>query len=326
MARRLNVWDFDDTLAWSSEAVQRFKRKNPDVESWKWWHDPDISTEAALETLPITDMWERMDKTPGEHWVLTGRVARAVKEWMKIWRDHPEIGDTVRKIDKVISTSGPAAKHLTVAIKKRRELKKALEVYDEIHFYDDHRLNLDAVADLSPNIFPHYVQNGRVVNASKVTFDDKNYRLLSHAIQSVQEMEDLSDKRTFREILRSAIGVFRNIQKDMTSDMSNLDLLEYVSQQLASNKIDFKTGLSFIADELDAGRKVDVEFDLDRKQKDFYGHPIQDVKRAAHTLSLKVENAFDWLQTPIVCKVKKFTYMPDSQVPTGFEAEIWRME
>lgn len=325
MARVLHIWDFDDTLAESAAAVDKFKRENPDVESWKWWHDPQLSTEVALETLPIEDMWEKLDRTPGEHWILSGRVRAAIMAWLEIWKEHPKLGKIIKKIDRVLSTSGAATKHIDTAIKKSRIIQRALKTYDEIHFYDDRRMNLDEVASLSNRIHPHYVLDGRITTASDTTFDDETFLLLSKYLQDFQNAEGLVDNKTYREVMRSTGGILRKVLKDMTSNLTTLNMLEYVSQQLAKSKIEFVTDLGFIAGELDAGKQVLVEFSFERKARDFYGHTPMEVHRAVHTLGISTELTFDRLLSPVVCKVQRKLY-GEHRSPIGFEAVLWRME
>ena len=246
-------------------------------------------------------------------------------EWLKIWRDHPEIGRTVRKIDKVISTSGQATKHIETAIKKSRIVQHALTVYDEIHIYDDRHMNLDSMAALSPRIKPHYVQNGRILAASETTFDDKTYQLLTQAQQTIQGLENISDTRTFQEVLRSTVGVFKRMQKDMVDTMSTMDILEYVSQQIARNKVSFEMPLADLAKELDSHHQVEVTFSLEDKLSDFHGHSLPKVYRAAHTLALNTEVVFDKLQTPFICRTMNLTY-GEGRMPDGFVALIWKVE
>ena len=61
---RLNLWDFDDTLAFSAEAVEVLKASRPDVEGWRWWHVPELSISAVMVTDAIEGMWAELVATP----------------------------------------------------------------------------------------------------------------------------------------------------------------------------------------------------------------------------------------------------------------------
>jgi len=326
MSRRLNLWDFDDTLAWSNEAVSRFMAKYPDVQKWKWWHDEKYSTEAALETLPIEPMWKVLGSTPGDHWILTGRVEKAVREWIKIWSSHPDLGRYVSQVENVISTSGNAARHIDVALKKQAEVEKLLRIYDEIHVYDDRSMNLETVSAVGPQVYPHLVDNGRILTAN-VNRDAvfKDLQIIGNALTSIQGLEMVSDKGTYKELFRSTIGIIRRIQSDLVERMSTAEVLDYVTEQLGRGKIDLKANLQSLAGDLDKGHQVDVAFRFDRKLKDFYGRETKDIHRAVYSMGLNIETAFDKLQSPIVCKVGKLVY-GDGRLPVGYEAVLWRME
>jgi hypothetical protein len=327
MARRLNLWDFDDTLAWSGEAVRRFMSEYPDVEKWKWWHDEEYSTMAALETLPVHEMWDLLLRTPGDHWILTGRNRRAVIEWLKIWKNHPDIGYAVAQIDEVISTSGQAAKHIDVALKKQREIERVLHVYDEIHVYDDRRMNLDSVSAVSDKVHPHLVEDGRVVTAN-VKRDGvfKDLQIIGSALTAIQGMEAVSDHDTYKELFRSTMGVIKRVQSDLIEKMSTSEILDYVTVQLAKSKITLSSDAAAVAAELDKGHQVEVEFRFEKKLKDFHGNAPKDVHRAVFSLGLNIETAFDKLQSPIICKVGDRVYGENSRYPVGFKAMLWRMK
>lgn len=326
MARRLNLWDFDDTLAWSNEAVDRLREKYPDVKKWKWWHDEEYSIQAALETLPIEGVWELMGKMPGDHWILTGRNKRSVMEWLSIWKNHPTLGQYVKLVDEVISTSGNAARHIDVAVKKQAEVSKILTVYDEVHVYDDRRMNLEMVSAVSDQVHPHLVENGRLVTAN-INQDavTRELQIIGNALNAIQGMELVSDQSTYKELFRSTVGIIKKVQRELVDKMSTGEVLTYVVGVLDKGKIELKANAQVVAAELDRGHQVPVEFRFDSRIKDFYGKSRQDVHRAVYSIGLNIETAFDKLQSPVICKVGKLLYM-DGRVPVGYEAVLWRVK
>jgi len=326
MARRLNLWDFDDTLAWSNEAVEKFKAQFPDVEQWKWWHDDDYSTQAALVTLPIEGMWEMLGKVPGDHWILTGRNKKAVVEWIKIWRNHPDLGKYVRMVDEVLSTSGEATKHIDIALKKQAELAKVLQIYDVVHVYDDRRMNLEMVSAVSNQVYPHLVENGRIVNAS-VNQDavTRELQIISNALTSIQGLESVSDKGTYKELFRSTVGIIKKVQKDLVDTMSTEDVITYVLGTLQKGKIEVKEDPKVLSAELDRGHQVPVVFRFEGRLKDFYGHQPQEIHRAAYSIGLNIETSFDKLQSPVICKVGRLLYT-EERVPVGYETLLWKVK
>ena len=137
---RLNFWDFDDTLAHSNVAVDAMKEQHPDIATWKFWHDPAVSTVAALNTEPIDSMWAELAATPGEHRILTARNVDAVNAWIDKHRDTiPEIA----LLSKVQSTSVESQKHIPAPVKKATEIASHVAAGRDVHLYDDNHDNLE---------------------------------------------------------------------------------------------------------------------------------------------------------------------------------------
>lgn len=151
----LTLWDFDDTLANSYDAVKSLSAQNPEVEGWKWWHIAELSTAAAMLTAPIVDAWKRLAEMPGEHAILTGRNGEATEAWLAAHADCPVIGDAVKKITKVVSTSHNGDVNVprrSTADKKADYVASIAANYAEITFYDDSAANVKAVAAAAANV------------------------------------------------------------------------------------------------------------------------------------------------------------------------------
>ena len=324
MTRRLNIWDFDDTLAWSHQVVERFKRQHPEVESWKWWHDDEKSLEAVLEALPIESMWEKLEQTPGEQWILTGRNLKSVKEWLRLWGDHPEIGKGVRKVENVLSTSKVTKDPIGVALRKRDQINRLLQVYDEIHVYEDSYRNIQALKDLGGNIHLHLVQNGQVKAASTVDPIDKDLHLIFNAMQSLQGLQLATDTKTYQEVFREVLTILRSAQKDILKGLSTEQCLEISARFLRRNKVELMGDIPSLADELDRGYQVDTQVRFDERLSEFYRNPLRNAYRALYSLMLSVEATFDRLQMPVVCRVSKPIYERD-RLPVGFEILLWKV-
>jgi len=140
MDNALHLWDFDETLARSCEAVDALKALHPGVPTWKFWHDATLSSAAAANTAPIVAMWDRLAATPGEHRILTGRCAAAVHAWLAL---HPCYAAL---LSGVASTSEPATKHLITAVKKASYVAPLVASGRTVIFYDDSPLNVSHVA------------------------------------------------------------------------------------------------------------------------------------------------------------------------------------
>lgn len=330
MSRRLNLWDFDDTLAWSKEVVDRLALQHPDVQIEKWWHDDHYSTLAALETLPVEPVWKTLGSTPGDHWILTGRNRKAVMEWVEVWKDNPDIGKYVSQINKVISTSNATTDKDDIGIKKRGVLERLVLTYDEIHVYDDRRKNLEAMASVSDQVTLHLVSRGRIVKASEDESgagDEvyKDLQILANALTAIQGLEMVSEEKTYAELFRSTIGIIKKVQSDLIGGMSTTELMDYTLTQLKKSKITLDGDVEGIVADLDRGHQVPVVFSFKRRLKDFYGKKPRDIYRAVYTIGLSIETIFDKLQSPLICTVGKRVYS-DERLPTGFEATLWRIK
>jgi hypothetical protein len=153
-APRLNLWDFDDTLAHSERAVSELR--NATTPEWMWWHDAALSRVATSRTAPITSMWLKLLATPGKHAILTGRNGASVEAWLADHTDHPVIGEAVKAITVVISTSGANVKHIDVAVKKATIIAGFISEGHTVHLFDDRKLNLTEAAKVGAKV--HHVQ------------------------------------------------------------------------------------------------------------------------------------------------------------------------
>jgi len=156
----LTIWDFDDTLAYSEVVVARLAHEKPTIPFWKWWHDPKLSTLAALQTPPIISMWSKMRDMPGHHVILTARVGCAVEHWLedRVAND-PIIGDQASRIKRVYSTSSndPEQYSRPASIKKAELIEGLLPDAAFIDFYDDCSSNIEAVRRRCPEVRCHLV-------------------------------------------------------------------------------------------------------------------------------------------------------------------------
>jgi len=163
--RRLNIIDFDDTLAWSGQAVETMRKRSPDTPERDWWHDPNASTAAAEITKPIVSMWEHVATLPGESVILTGRVLAPVLRWLGMYSTDPEIAEGISRIMDVMSTSGkgwPAGS--TTSARKALWVNEKCGKYDEIHVYDDHPSNLQTIQGVCPDARLHQIVGGFLIN------------------------------------------------------------------------------------------------------------------------------------------------------------------
>ena len=147
---RINLFDFDEVLAHSCAAVEALKASRPEVASWRWWHDEALSTEAALITEAIEEMWDFIATLDGEHWILTARNGAAVEAWLAA---HGRRDVFVN----VISTSREETKDTPAAIKKTWTINEVLATGAEVHFYDDAYANIAAAKAHCPGVITHHV-------------------------------------------------------------------------------------------------------------------------------------------------------------------------
>lgn len=162
---RLNVWDFDDTLAESWPVVKALEAKFPEVEYRKWWHDPEVSSAAALATPPLPEAWRLLRSVPGTNMILTGRVGAAVKAWLRLWERDPEYRGAIQGIVAVESTSGGPEKTAPAKAKFLAQLCGEFE----LHVYDDLQRNLDAIREVCPGAHVYLMRGGYVVNPARYT-------------------------------------------------------------------------------------------------------------------------------------------------------------
>ena len=156
--RVLHVWDFDDTLAHSIEAVNRFAEAYPEVPFKAWWHDPVISKIAIEETRPRFAEWAMVERLPGTHLILTGRNGAAVRHWLKRHRNDRRIGKGVRRIKGIVSTSPvstPRMVGLGTAAGKALLLHGLKKGFGEVHVHDDDPKNFEAILEEHPEVIPH---------------------------------------------------------------------------------------------------------------------------------------------------------------------------
>ena len=161
---RLNVWDFDDTLAESWGVVKELEKRFPEVEPRSWWHDPEISSAAAALTFPSEAAWALLRAAPGQHMILTGRVKAAVTTWLRKWSTHPDYRDAIQGFAAVESTSGRGK----TAPAKAAFLAPLCGEF-ELHVYDDLQRNLDAIKEVCPNAHVYLVRGGHIVNPARYT-------------------------------------------------------------------------------------------------------------------------------------------------------------
>jgi hypothetical protein len=163
---RLNLWDFDDTLAASVVAVDRMAAEYPEIPYKSWWQDPKLSTAAVLETRPFPSIWRTLRKTPGRHVLFSGRVPDALSAWLDLYSHDPIVGPGIAMIDASIPV--PLYRHtgeriLDVKLRLIRTLVADGE--RDIHLYDDHA-DLPAMVEAAriPGLTLHRVAHGRLLN------------------------------------------------------------------------------------------------------------------------------------------------------------------
>lgn len=139
---------------------------------------------------------------------------------MRIWSHHPDLGPYVKKVDKVISTSGAASKHLDVALKKQEEVGRLLQVYDEIHIYDDRRMNLEAISAISDRVKPHLVADGRIVSASLALAPYRGLRAIRDGLATLQGMDRLSSAPAYIDLYLATLSTIRAVHDRMTMGLT----------------------------------------------------------------------------------------------------------
>lgn len=332
LSRRLNIWDFDDTLAWSARTVEEFKRRYPQVENWRWWHDPKYSTEAALETLPVLEMWSEVASTDGDHWILTGRTLPAVKEWFSLWKDHPTLGHIVNKITRVVSTSGGPFQHRDTHQKKKQWIEDNVKGYEEIHVYDDSRQNIETIEEIG-GIVVHLIRNGREVyqgkhylwtkSASKSEDIDKDLQIIYNGIKSLTNLKDLSTTKTYTEIFKATLDILQDFQRDILKNLATKDLFDLFEHQLSKLKIEIDGNLKSIPKDIDEGKEVEISFRFDELLTNFYKAKPNQIDRALYSLGIQIESTFDKLQQPYGCKILDPIKGKDG-ITVGYTAKIWK--
>jgi len=314
---RLNLWDFDDTLVASTEATEKFLIKYPYIDRDQIWNNPNFNVKTILETLPILKTWMQLDNTPGVHWILTGRLLKPVLMWLNLWKDHPELGRIVRKIEYVASVSGSD----DVSLGKKLWIDAHTKQFDEIHLFDDYKKNLDILEDTG--VITHHMTNGHFLTASAKD-TDSDIQKINNTLKSLRDLVDVSDKKTYSEIFRATIDILHNLQKDILKKLSTKEILDLISIQLDRINVEIEGDLKEIAKDLDGGKQVEVTISL-KKTKKFIRHTIPEIYRSLHTTWIQIEAIFDQLSLPLICTVENYLY-GDDEMPSGFSVVLWRME
>jgi hypothetical protein len=166
---RLNLWDFDDTLAASDEVIERMSKAHPEIAYRDWWQDPRLSTVAILETKPFVSMWRTLAATPGRHVLFSGRVPDAVEAWVGAYRDDPAIGHAVERLEGAIPVPRfrRAGERIPeVKLRLIRDLVRDGE--HDVHLYDDHADLPAMVADARiPGLTLHRAAHGHLLNGRR---------------------------------------------------------------------------------------------------------------------------------------------------------------
>lgn len=165
-AVRLNLWDFDDTLAQSADVIYALAREYPEVPVSAWWRDVKLSTVAALQTEPYREMWRTMARTPGRNVLFSGRVPEAVEAWIENNRTDLAVAAGLR----TLLGSIPVARlrqrdEMIVAAKIRLLQRLVADGETEIHVYDDHP-DLPVLLETArlPGVTLHRASHGRLIN------------------------------------------------------------------------------------------------------------------------------------------------------------------
>jgi hypothetical protein len=162
---RLNLWDFDDTLAASDDVIERLSKAHPEIAYRDWWQDPKLSTLAALETRPFPTMWATLLRTPGRHVLFSGRVPEAVEAWVEAYRDDPEIGAAVARLEGAIPVPHFRRAGERIPEVKVRLVRAMLDDGErDIHVYDDHADLPALLAAGAPEATMHRAAHGHLLN------------------------------------------------------------------------------------------------------------------------------------------------------------------
>jgi len=163
---RLNLWDFDDTLAASNEVVEVLAARFPNVPYSDWWRDTKRATQALRETKPFVSMWRTLARTPGRHVLFSGRAPAAVEAWLVMHADDPRIGPAIAKLEEAVPVPQFRRAGERIPDVKLR-LIRALVADGErdVHLYDDHA-DLPAMVEEAriPGLTLHRVAHGQLVN------------------------------------------------------------------------------------------------------------------------------------------------------------------
>lgn len=321
MSTRLNIWDFDDTLVWSNQAAVAYRHQNPDVDEWRLWHDPDVSSEMALEALPIISMWDRLQATPGTHWVLSGRTPYAIDTWLEMWAAHPRIGPLIRQLGRVGSTSDSTGPVPDTHTRKVEWVRQHVQGWGEVHFYDNSYKNITAMRELGW-VQCHYVQNGRVVTGSAQSVD-KTLQHIYHTSKALLDLKSVSTQATYTEIFKGTLGILRSMQNDLLSKQPTAELLHLVGLQLKRRGMDLEGDLWSAGARIDRGAPAFLTVRVDGKLAGVVKMPARAINRHLHTLQVEIEYAFDQLSMPLVGRV--VDVVRDKGVIVGFQVKAWKI-
>lgn len=161
---RLNLWDFDDTLAASAVAVARAAKAHPEIPPEAWWREVKPAMLALRDTKPLRGMWRTLAATPGTHVLFSGRVLPAVKAWLDAHADDPDVGPGWQRLTGMIPVAEfrrPGERIPEVKLRLIRAMTRA----SDVHLYDDHT-DLPALVEAAriPGLTLHPVAHGRLIN------------------------------------------------------------------------------------------------------------------------------------------------------------------
>lgn len=163
---RLNLWDFDDTLAASDEVIERLSKAHPEIAYRDWWQDPELSTVAALETKPFPSMWRTLLQVPGRHVLFSGRVPEALDAWLDLYSHDPTVGPGIARFEGSIPVPKfrrPGERIPEIKLRLIRDLVRDGE--SDVHLYDDHADLPAMVAEARiPGLTLHRAAHGTLIN------------------------------------------------------------------------------------------------------------------------------------------------------------------
>lgn len=321
MGGRLNIWDFDNTLAWSERVADAYSLEHPNVEGWRLWHDPDLSSELVLEAMPVLDMWQRVASTPGTHWVLSGRTLDALELWMTLWQGHPQLGPLVDSIVRVASTSLNAPTPDT-HLRKVQWISQEAVGFDEVHFYDDTYRNIQAVEDALPWVNTHWVRNGRVVSASAQSVE-QGLNQIMQSMKALQDLEGLSTSESYKTLFRDTVNTLRGAQRDLLMKQPTSELLHLISMQLDRNGMQMVGDLHKAAAKVDGGGEAYIDVRIDDKLEDVKRSPAIKATRLLHSLKVQIAATFDRLSVPMVGVVDE--PIREDGLLVGYVVKIWKI-